>query len=246
MRTQMTVWFHHTELETPMSAIPITVTGTIATDPTARTLPSGRACASFRLAVNHWRVDKNTGEFVTDGTSWFGIDCYGELASNAAMSLNTGAAVIVSGNLRNREWATEERSGISPTVVAEHIGPDLRYGTAHYRRAKASERSQSTAGQTDTEPSGSNDGVWNTLGPVETPASEAAGRVGDAVAAPLTSTGTDSLAGTGSDDDHEVGSESSTSVDTSADAEGNSAADGGDGGEDDPIARETANAAAPF
>ena len=79
MRTQTTVWFHHTDLETPMSAIPITVTGTIATEPSARTLPSGRACASFRLAVNHWRVDKNTGEFVTDGTSWFGVDCYGDL-----------------------------------------------------------------------------------------------------------------------------------------------------------------------
>lgn len=153
MRTQTTVWFHHTDLETPMSAIPITVTGTIATEPSARTLPSGRACASFRLAVNHWRVDKNTGEFVPDGTSWFGVDCYGDLASNSAMSLNTGAAVIVSGSLRNREWTTEERSGISPTVVAEHIGPDLRYGTAHYKRAKAADRSQSTAGETTSESS---------------------------------------------------------------------------------------------
>lgn len=169
MRTQMTVWFHHTDLETPMSAIPITVTGTIATAPSARTLPSGRACASFRLAVNHWRVDKNTGEFVTDGTSWFGVDCYGDLASNSAMSLNTGAAVIVSGSLRNREWATEERSGISPTVVAEHIGPDLRYGTAHYKRAKAADRSQSTAGETTSESSGSNDSGWSALSPAETP-----------------------------------------------------------------------------
>ncbi len=169
MRTQMTAWFHHTDLETPMSAIPITVTGTIATEPSARTLPSGRACASFRLAVNHWRVDKNTGEFVTDGTSWFGVDCYGDLASNSAMSLNTGAAVIISGSLRNREWATEERSGISPTVVAEHIGPDLRYGTAHYKRAKAADRSQSTAGESNSESSGSNDSGWSALGPAETP-----------------------------------------------------------------------------
>ena len=242
MRTQTTVWFHRTDLETPMSAIPITVTGTIATDPTARTLPSGRACASFRLAVNHWRVDKNTGEFVTDGTSWFGIDCYGELASNSAMSLSTGAAVIVTGNLRNREWATEERSGISPTVVAEHIGPDLRYGTAHYRRAKASERSQSNAGQADTESSGSNDGVWDTLGPAETPAAVPGGEHGDVASA----TGTDSFAQKDSDDDGRAGSEGGADADTSVSSEGSTGADRAAGGEDDPIARETANAAAPF
>lgn len=201
MRTQMTAWFHHTDLETPMSAIPITVTGTIATEPSARTLPSGRACASFRLAVNHWRVDKNTGEFVTDGTSWFGVDCYGDLASNSAMSLNTGAAVIVSGSLRNREWATEERSGISPTVVAEHIGPDLRYGTAHYKRAKAADRSQSTTGESNSESSGSNDSVWNTLGTAETlPESESDGDTdrGDIVDP---ASGADADIDTGAEDD---------------------------------------------
>ncbi|UZD63656.1 single-stranded DNA-binding protein [Brevibacterium sp. JSBI002] len=186
-----------------MSAIPITVTGTIATEPSARTLPSGRACASFRLAVNHWRVDKNTGEFVPDGTSWFGVDCYGDLASNSAMSLNTGAAVIVSGSLRNREWTTEERSGISPTVVAEHIGPDLRYGTAHYKRAKAADRSQSTAGETTSESSESNDSVWNTLGTAETPP-----------------------------ESESDGDTDQAGIDTDA--------------EDDPIAPETAKAAAPF
>jgi single stranded DNA-binding protein len=129
-----------------MSAIPITVTGTVATEPAARTLPSGRACASFRLAVNHWRVDKDTGEFVTDGTSWFSVDCYGDLASNSSMSLHSGTAVIVTGTLKIRQWETEERSGIAPTVVAEHIGPDLRYGTANYRRSKAPERAQNQAG----------------------------------------------------------------------------------------------------
>lgn len=214
MRTQTTVWFHHTDLETPMSAIPITVTGTIATEPSARTLPSGRACASFRLAVNHWRVDKNTGEFVPDGTSWFGVDCYGDLASNSAMSLNTGAAVIVSGSLRNREWATEERSGISPTVVAEHIGPDLRYGTAHYKRAKAAARSQSAAGETTSESSGSDDSVWNTLGTAETPPE----------------------------------SESDVDTDHGDIVDAASGVDAGihTGAEDDPIAQETAKAAAPF
>src|SRR5690625_7352722 len=105
-----------------MSPIPITAPGTLATEPAARTLPSGRACASFRLAVNHWRVDKDTGEFVTDGTSWVSVDCYGHLASNSSMSLHAGTAVIVTATLNNRQWETEERSGTAPTVGAAHVG----------------------------------------------------------------------------------------------------------------------------
>ncbi|GAA0034877.1 single-stranded DNA-binding protein [Brevibacterium metallidurans] len=115
-----------------MSNIPITVCGTVATVPQPRTLPTGRPCASFRLAVNHWRVDKQTGEFVTDTTSWFGIDCYGQLASNVGSSVSLGMNVVVQGHLRIRRWESGERSGIAPTIIADHLGPDLKYGTAHY------------------------------------------------------------------------------------------------------------------
>lgn len=115
-----------------MSNIPITVCGTVATAPQARTLPTGRPCASFRLAVNHWRVDKQTGEFVTDTTSWFGVDCYGQLASNVGSSVSLGMNIVVQGHLRIRRWESGERSGIAPTIIADHLGPDLKYGTAHY------------------------------------------------------------------------------------------------------------------
>ncbi|MCM1012190.1 single-stranded DNA-binding protein [Brevibacterium sp. XM4083] len=118
-----------------MSTIPINVCGTVATVPNLRTLPTGRPCASFRLAVNHWKLDKSTGEFVEDGTSWFGVDCYGTLASNVGTSVEQGTTVLVQGHLRNREWASGERTGIAPTVIADHIGPDLRFGTAHYRKS---------------------------------------------------------------------------------------------------------------
>lgn len=132
-----------------MSIIPISLSGTLAADPQSRTLPTGRACASFRLAVNHWRLDKETGEYAADTTSWFGVDCYGPLASNCAMSLNQGMSVLVQGTLKNREWSTDEKSGISPTVVAEHIGPDLRYGTANYQKANNANREQSTQHQSE-------------------------------------------------------------------------------------------------
>lgn len=214
-----------------MSAIPITVTGTIATEPTARTLPSGRACSSFRLAVNHWRVDRATGEFSNDGTSWFGVDCYGDLARNATMSLGKGAAVIVTGTLRNREWATEERSGIAPTVIAEHIGPDLRFGTANYQRAKGAERSDNDAAKAAGSSETSESGGWADL---PTPPSGAGSAPDEDGIGPVVASG-------GSDDETRDGDDDAPGSDNLRDAEHDAAA-----GNDDAIAAETAKAAAPF
>lgn len=203
-----------------MSIIPINLSGTVAADPQSRTLPSGRACASFRLAVNHWRLDKGTGEYVSDTTSWFSVDCYGPLASNASMSLHQGMSVVVQGTLKIREWSTEEKSGIAPTVVAEHIGPDLRYGTANYQKASSVNRRQDGQQQ---EASGSESG-WAAL-------SGGGTGVGPDVAE-ASSLGS---ANYGEGDVEEAGD------DMAADA------DRGDSGNlDDAIARDTVSAAAPF
>jgi single-strand DNA-binding protein len=207
--------------ETSMSAIPITLTGTIATEPTARTLPSGRACASFRLAVNHWRVNRESGEFIDDGTSWFSVDCYGDLASNSSMSLQPGTAVIVTGSLKIRAWETAERSGLAPTVVAEHIGPDLRYGTANYRRAKNPDRAQGQGKQVAGDSGGSQNDPWNELGEPPTTAQEDAG------------TGDDETMT--ADQAPETGEQTPEAGEQTATETG-----------EDPIARETAAAAAPF
>lgn len=143
-----------------MSNIPINLSGTLAADPQSRTLPSGRACASFRLAVNHWRLNKETGEYVNDSTSWFGVDCYGPLASNCSMSLRQGMSVVVQGNLKIREWSTDEKNGLAPTVVAEHIGPDLRYGTANFQKASSANRQQVS----QPPAAGDSDSSWGGLG----------------------------------------------------------------------------------
>lgn len=217
-----------------MSAIPITVTGTVATEPAARTLPSGRACASFRLAVNHWRVDRDTGEFVTDGTSWFSVDCYGDLASNSSMSLRSGAAVIVTGALKIRQWENEERSGIAPTVVAEHIGPDLRYGTANYRRSKAPERgAQSQSGQAERETDSPQSSGWGALPDTTAVRDREAGTIDEAAG-------------------HSVSGGRPATAEPPADAQSpadpQSAEDAEDASQtrDSAIARDTADAAAPF
>lgn len=199
-----------------MSIIPINLSGTVAADPQSRTLPSGRACASFRLAVNHWRLDKATGEYASDTTSWFSVDCYGPLASNASMSLQQGMSVLVQGTLKIREWSTEDKRGVAPTVVAEHIGPDLRYGTANYQKASNTNRQQNGQGQATS----SSESGWADL---------------DGVAAsgpPELSETPDSAS---SDEEQEETDDRAVNVDG-----------GDSGDVDDAIARDTASAAAPF
>lgn len=210
-----------------MSIIPINLSGTIAADPQSRTLPTGRACASFRLAVNHWRLDKATGEYVADTTSWFSVDCYGPLASNASMSLHQGMSVVVQGTLKIREWSTEDKRGIAPTVVAEHIGPDLRYGTANFQKASAVSRQQDGQQQDgQRQESAGGESGWGALG--------VSGGAG-ASETPNFGHGSDGSANDGND--------------TAEDSEDGmvTEADGGDSGDvDDAIARDTVSAAAPF
>lgn len=207
-----------------MSIIPINLSGTLAADPQSRTLPSGRACASFRLAVNHWRLDKATGEYVAEPTSWFSVDCYGPLASNCSMSLHRGMFVVVQGTLKIREWSTEEKSGIAPTVVADHIGPDLRYGTANYQKASGANRQQDGQQQAQQDGqqqagTGSESG-WGALD--------------------------GEVAGGAPEDSEELNLDSSHDVEGAVDDEA-ATEDGGDSGNvDDAIARDTVSAAAPF
>ncbi|WP_209325118.1 single-stranded DNA-binding protein [Brevibacterium renqingii] len=218
-----------------MSAIPITVTGTIATEPAGRTLPSGRACSSFRLAVNHWRVDRTTGEFIDDGTSWFSVDCYGDLASNTSTSLRLGTAVIVTGNLKIREWETEERSGIAPTVVAEHIGPDLRYGTAHYRKAKSPDRAPVPSNRATGETESSRDPAWGGLGETASFGDESMSSASRTHTSPAAETGHSGMGDPSGDrQGRDAGEGEAEAAEQSAEEV------------DNAIARDTADAAAPF
>lgn len=239
-----------------MSNIPINLSGTLAADPQCRTLPSGRACASFRLAVNHWHLDKSTGEFVDDGTSWFAVDCYGPLASNVSMSLKQGMTVMVHGGLRIREWTTEEKSGRTPTVIAEHVGPDLRYGTANYQKSSGAHRSvsqQSAQSSASSGWGGMEDATFDRPG-------ESAGAAQSATERPYPGTGTGSNASDGGYGSSGYASGGNDAADGSAsggDDEEEEFVDGTDENRDDDaddagrtggdaIARSTAAVAAPF
>ena len=108
----------------------VTLVGNITRDPELRFTPSGQATATFGLAVNRRWQNRNTNEW-EEATSFFNVVCWREQAENASESLSKGSRVIVTGRLEQRSWETpdgEKRSVVE--VVADEIGPSLRWATA--------------------------------------------------------------------------------------------------------------------
>ena len=106
----------------------VTLVGNITRDPELRFTPSGQAIATFGIAVNR-RFQRN-GQW-EEQTSFFNITAWGTLGENASNSLNKGARIIVNGRLEQRSWETQEGEKRSVVeVVADEIGPSLRWATA--------------------------------------------------------------------------------------------------------------------
>ncbi len=110
----------------------ITLVGNLTRDPELRFTTGGRGVASFGIAVGR-RYQVN-GEW-QEQTSYFNVTAWGQLGENAAATLAKGSRVIVTGRLEQREYTTREgdkRTAIE--VVADELGPSLRWATAQVER----------------------------------------------------------------------------------------------------------------
>lgn len=134
-----------------MSDAHLSVTGNLTRDPELRYTQSGMQVASFGLAVNHRRKNQ-TGDY-EDETSFIDVVCFGGLAENAAESLTKGTRALVAGRLRVRTYDRRDGGqGTAVEVVADEVGPSLRWATAQLERVN---RNGGGGGSTRTDgPSG--------------------------------------------------------------------------------------------
>lgn len=117
-----------------MSGNAVQLVGNITRDPELRFTPAGQPTASFGLAVNRRWQNRQSGEW-EEATSFFDVVAWRDLAENASASLKRGARVIVVGRMEQRSWETQEgekRSKIE--VIADEIGPSLRWATADVQK----------------------------------------------------------------------------------------------------------------
>jgi single-strand DNA-binding protein len=100
-------------------------------DPEVRYTESGIARAMFRVAVSGRRERE---------ASFFTVIVWRDQAEHAAESLSKGSRVVVVGRLQQRSWTAEDGSARSVVkVMAEELGPSLRWATATTTRATRSQ-----------------------------------------------------------------------------------------------------------
>lgn len=110
----------------------ITVCGNLTRAPELRYTPTGRAIASFGLAVN--RRYQRDGEWVEE-VSFFNAVAWATLGENAAASLDKGHRVVVTGRLTQRSWENDEGEKRSVVeIVCDDIGPSLKWAQAQIER----------------------------------------------------------------------------------------------------------------
>jgi single-strand DNA-binding protein len=100
----------------------VTLVGNVTRDPELRFTNTGQANVTFGLAVNRRWQNRQTQEW-EEATSFFDVVCWREMAENVSETITRGARVMVAGRLEQRSWET-------PEVVADEIGPSLRWATA--------------------------------------------------------------------------------------------------------------------
>lgn len=134
----------------------VSIVGNVTREPEMRFLPGGAGVASFGMAVNRKR--KQGDEWIEE-VSFFDVSCWQSLAENVADSVTKGMRVIVTGRLEQRQWETsegEKRSKVE--IVAESVGPDLRFATTQVTR---NERGESRGQRPAPRQESHDDGGWD-------------------------------------------------------------------------------------
>jgi single-strand DNA-binding protein len=113
----------------------VNVVGNCTRDPELRYTNSGMQVASFGVAVNERKRNPDSGQWEDGETSFFDITCFRELAENVAESVTKGTRVVVVGTLKQRSWDTDDGQKRSKVeVIADEVGPSLRWATAQVER----------------------------------------------------------------------------------------------------------------
>jgi single-strand DNA-binding protein len=114
-----------------MSEASISFAGNLTDTPELRHSEGAIARATFRVAVS----GRRDGE-----ASFFTVVVWRDQAEHTAASLAKGSRVVVVGQLQQRSWTAEDGSARQPVeVVAEELGPSLRWATATPTRATRSQ-----------------------------------------------------------------------------------------------------------
>lgn len=113
----------------------ITIHGNVTAKPELRFSRSGIPVATFTVAANRRRLNRQTGTWVDLPAVFHRVVCFHALAENVATSLAKGATVAVTGEFADDTYKREDGTTIRRTQLeAADVAASLRYVTATLTR----------------------------------------------------------------------------------------------------------------
>jgi single-strand DNA-binding protein len=114
-----------------MTETAVSFAGNLTDDPEVRHTDGGIARAMFRVAVSGRREQE---------PAFYVVVVWRDQAEHAAASLAKGSRVVVVGRLAQRSWQADDGTARSVVeVVADELGPSLRWATATTTKATRSQ-----------------------------------------------------------------------------------------------------------
>lgn len=129
-----------------------TYVGNLTRDPQVHvSKSSGRFVTRLDIAVNHRKLNRDTGEWVDQEPVFWPVVAYGPLAENAGESLRRGVEVVVVGRVVDDSYEQDGERRRRVAIEAEVIAPSLRWAIA---RPVKVDRRPTNEDQADEQPAG--------------------------------------------------------------------------------------------
>lgn len=102
-----------------------TLVGNLTADPELKTTNDGTEYARFSLA---WNERQKHGDDWIDGPTTF-VRCsvWGRMATHVSNNLTKGTRVLVTGDMRAEEWASDQGPRVDVTMNVRHLGVSLEF-----------------------------------------------------------------------------------------------------------------------
>jgi len=108
--------------------------GNVATEPEVRFSKAGKPWCSFRLSVKPYVA----GATEQPQPEFYDLVAFGSLAENVADTCRKGSRIVVSGRIEDASWTGNDGTEHpGQKIIADAIGPDLRFTSTTSTRPKA-------------------------------------------------------------------------------------------------------------
>jgi single-strand DNA-binding protein len=111
----------------------ITMIGNLTDDPELRFTQGGTPVSNFRIASNRRYTGRDGQQ--QEETVFMTVNCWRDMAENAAESLSKGDRIIVIGRIKVRSYENREGQTVWVTEIeADEVAPSLRWARAEVNK----------------------------------------------------------------------------------------------------------------